>query len=100
MQGSNVWLDVGLREGKNREVRKILEHMGLTVNRLIRVSYGPFQLLDLPAGAIDPVQRRVLIEQIGPAVARDLGFEDAEEKRAGHGAGRAGQAKRTGGWRP
>jgi 23S rRNA pseudouridine2605 synthase len=100
VQGSNVWLDIGLREGKNREVRKILEHLGLTVNRLIRVSYGPFQLLDLPAGAIDPVQRRVLIEHIGATVARDLGFEDAEEKRGGHGAGRAVQAKRQGGWRP
>lgn len=87
VQGSNVWLDIGLREGKNREVRKILEHLGLAVNRLIRVSYGPFQLLDLPPGGVEPVKRRVLLEQIGHAVAKDLGFDDTEERRAGHGAG-------------
>lgn len=100
VQGSNVWLDIGLREGKNREVRKILEHLGLAVNRLIRISYGPFQLLDLPAGGVEPVKRRVLVEQIGHALARDLGLEDTEEKRTGHGAGRAGKTKPQGGWRP
>lgn len=89
VQGGNVWLGIGLREGKNREVRKILEHLGLTVNRLIRVSFGPFQLLDLPPGEIEPVKRRVLIEQLGKSVARDLGIDDdGEERRAGHGVNR------------
>ena len=49
-QGANAWLTLGLREGKNREIKKILEHLGLAVNRLIRISFGPFELGDLPAG--------------------------------------------------
>jgi len=57
-QGANVWLTIGLREGKNREVRKVLAALGLDVNRLIRISYGPFQLLDLPPGEVEPVKRR------------------------------------------
>jgi 23S rRNA pseudouridine2605 synthase len=77
-QGSNVWLVIGLREGKNREVRTILEHLGLTVNRLIRVSFGPFQLLDLAPGAVEPVKQRVLIEQLGWRTASELGLSDAE----------------------
>ena len=68
-QGSNVWLTLGLREGKNREVRKILDTLALTVNRLIRVSFGPFQLLDLKPGEVEPVKQRVLIEQLGQRVA-------------------------------
>ena len=62
---SNAWLTVGIREGKNREVRKVLEHIGLEVNRLIRVSYGPFQLGDLAAGAAEEVKFRVLRDQLG-----------------------------------
>jgi 23S rRNA pseudouridine2605 synthase len=77
-QGSNVWLTVGLREGKNREVRKILEHLGLTVNRLIRISFGPFQLLDLEPGGVEPVKRRVLVEQLGQRTAAELGLADAD----------------------
>jgi 23S rRNA pseudouridine2605 synthase len=78
-QGSNVWLKIGLREGKNREVRTILDHLGLTVNRLIRVSFGPFQLRDLEPGDTEPVKRRVLIDQLGQRVAEQLGLveEDA-----------------------
>jgi len=52
-QRSNVWLTFAMREGKNREVRDVLGHLGLAVNRLIRVSFGPFQLADLPAGAVE-----------------------------------------------
>ena len=77
-QGSNVWLAVGLREGKNREVRKILEHLGLTVNRLIRISFGPFQLLDLEPGGVEPVKRRVLIDQLGARTAAELGLADLD----------------------
>ena len=76
-QGSNVWLTLGLREGKNGEVRKILESLGLTVNRLIRVSFGPFQLLDLQPGNVEPVKRRVLIEQLGPHAVSELGLPNS-----------------------
>src|SRR5215813_8071352 len=76
MQGSNVWLTLALREGKNREVRNILDRLGLTVNRLIRVAFGPFQLLELAPGEVAPVRRRVLIDQLGPRVARELGCEE------------------------
>ena len=64
-QGANAWLSVGLREGRNREVRRALESVGLTVNRLIRTAYGPFQLGDLPAGAVEELRPRVLRDQLG-----------------------------------
>jgi 23S rRNA pseudouridine2605 synthase len=64
-QGSNVWLTIALREGKNREVKKICEHLGLKVNRLIRTSFGPFQLGELPRGDVDEVSEKVLAEQLG-----------------------------------
>ena len=98
VQGSNLWLNIALREGKNREVRKILEHLGLTVNRLIRVSFGPFQLLDLAPGSVEPVKRRVLAEQLGRSMARELGLDDPEQRLAGHGEGRSkGRGKGRGG---
>src|SRR5690606_30110672 len=59
-QGSNVWLLLGLREGKNREVKNVLGALGLEVNRLIRVSYGPFQLGDLAEGAVEMVRAKML----------------------------------------
>jgi len=64
-QGSNAWLTVSLAEGKNREVRRVLEHLGLTVTRLIRLAYGPFQLGNLARGAVAEVPRHVLNEQLG-----------------------------------
>jgi 23S rRNA pseudouridine2605 synthase len=83
VQGANAWLTMALREGKNREVRRILAHLGLEVNRLIRVSYGPFQLLDLKPGAVEPVKRRVLAEQLGVRVAAELGLDaPVEAERA------------------
>ncbi|MDR3494133.1 MAG: pseudouridine synthase [Ancalomicrobiaceae bacterium] len=73
--GSNVWLLVGLREGKNREVKRILEHLGLTVNRLIRVSFGPFQLADLEEGEIREIRGRVLRDQLGKRLVDDSGAD-------------------------
>jgi 23S rRNA pseudouridine2605 synthase len=69
-QGANLWLTVGIREGKNREVRKVLAHLGLKVNRLIRVSFGPFQLGDLKDGAVEEVPTRVLRDQLGPQLEK------------------------------
>lgn len=63
--GANAWIAVSLREGKNREVRKVMEHMGLPVTRLIRIAYGPFQLGNLERGQVEEVQAKVLREQMG-----------------------------------
>jgi 23S rRNA pseudouridine2605 synthase len=65
VQASNLWLSFAIREGKNREVRTILTHLGLDVTRLIRVSFGPFQLGELEEGAVAEVRTRVLREQLG-----------------------------------
>ena len=62
-QAANLWISVSITEGKNREVRKVLESVGLTVNRLIRLAYGPFQLATLPLGSV---------EEVGPRVIREL----------------------------
>lgn len=64
-EGANKWLSVSIREGKNREVRKVMEHIDLQVTRLIRVSFGPFQLGKLTRGAIEEVPPRVLKESLG-----------------------------------
>src|SRR6188472_1024936 len=74
-QGSNVWLTFAMREGKNREIRNVLGHLGLKVNRLIRVSYGPFQLGDLPDGAVEEVKTRALREQLGERIAAVAGAD-------------------------
>lgn len=74
-QGDNVWLAVAIREGKNREVRNILGHLGLDVNRLIRISYGPFQLGELEPGAIEEVKTRILKEQIGERLSELAGAD-------------------------
>jgi 23S rRNA pseudouridine2605 synthase len=73
--GSNVWLMVGLREGKNREVKRILQHLGLTVNRLIRISFGPFQLADLDDGEVREIRGKVLREQLGTRLVSESGAD-------------------------
>jgi 23S rRNA pseudouridine2605 synthase len=65
-QGANVWLEMILREGKNREIRKVLEFLGLKVNRLIRVSYGPFHLGKLDEGEVEEVPAHAIREALGP----------------------------------
>jgi 23S rRNA pseudouridine2605 synthase len=85
-QGSNVWLVMALREGKNREVKNVLGALGLEVNRLIRVSYGPFQLGELAEGEVQEVRSRLLRDQLGERIAAAAGadfklpaHEDASE---------------------
>jgi 23S rRNA pseudouridine2605 synthase len=63
-QGDNAWLEVSLKEGKNREVRNVMEAIGLNVNRLIRLSYGPFQLGKIPKGSVLEIKTVVLKDQV------------------------------------
>jgi 23S rRNA pseudouridine2605 synthase len=74
-QGANVWLTFAIREGKNREVKNVLGHLGLEVGRLIRVSFGPFRLGDLAEGAIEEVKTRHLREQLGERIATLAGCD-------------------------
>ena len=75
VQGDNAWITMGLREGKNREIKRILEHMGVQVNRLIRMSFGPFQLGDLEDGLVEEVRTKVLRDQLGEALAIEAGVD-------------------------
>jgi 23S rRNA pseudouridine2605 synthase len=68
-QSANLWISVALSEGKNREVRRVLEHLGLQVNRLIRLAYGPFQLGTLEPGAVEEVGPRVIRELLADRIA-------------------------------
>jgi 23S rRNA pseudouridine2605 synthase len=70
-QGANAWLTVGLKEGKNREIRRVMEHLGWSVSRLIRIAYGPFQLGLLDVGAVEEVPPKTLKEQLGAKSAPD-----------------------------
>lgn len=86
IQGANSWLTVGIREGRNREVRRALEAVGLAVNRLIRVSYGPFQLGELEPGQVEEVRGRVLADQLGlPRETRAEGQARRAAKAAASG---------------
>ena len=75
VQGANVWVSIGLREGKNREVKNILGALGLTVGRLIRVSFGPFQLGDLEEGAVREIRGRTLRDQLGDKLIEESGAD-------------------------
>jgi 23S rRNA pseudouridine2605 synthase len=74
-QGSNVWLTFAIREGKNREVRNVLGHLDLAVTRLIRVSFGPFQLGELADGEVEEIKTRVLREQLGERIVAQSGAD-------------------------
>jgi 23S rRNA pseudouridine2605 synthase len=101
-QGANVWLMFAIREGKNREVRKVLESLGLKVNRLIRVSFGPFDLGDIDDGAVREIETSELRAKLGEQIVTESGAdfdaplleEEPEQasprhsrqiRRAGHG---------------
>jgi len=74
-QGANVWLTFGIREGKNREVRKVLETLGLKVNRLIRAAFGPFELGDLDDGAVKEVETPEMRAKLGDQIIADAGVD-------------------------
>ena len=99
-QGANAWLTVGLREGKNREVRRAMEAVGFAVNRLIRVSYGPFQLGELKPGEVAEVRPRMLKDQLGLTETPMPEAKDAaagpRRRAAAEGGGRLGPAKGAG----
>jgi len=75
VQGANLWLTFAIREGKNREVRNVLGHLGLDVTRLIRVSFGPFQLAELKTGDVEEVRTRILREQLGARLVAESGVD-------------------------
>ncbi len=81
-QGDNAWLLLGLREGKNREIRKVMDFLGYPVSRLIRVSYGPFQLGALTSGEVKEIPGKVLAEQLGEKPARPAGAKPARPHKA------------------
>ncbi|MBO6766356.1 pseudouridine synthase [Maricaulis sp.] len=95
--GSNIWLDIGIREGKNREVRKALDSVGLKVNRLIRTAYGPFQLGDLPRGEVKAVPGRVLRDQAGHLVEMAATTGEAVAKKKPARPGRKPVKRKMGG---
>ena len=81
-QGANVWLTIGIREGRNREIRRALNSVGLDVNRLIRLSYGPFQLGDLARGGVEEIRPKILRDQLGITRSQqDKPLEKAEPQR-------------------
>jgi 23S rRNA pseudouridine2605 synthase len=80
--GANAWIKIALKEGKNREVRRVMEHLGLVVNRLIRVAFGSFQLGGLRPGMIEEIPGKVVREQLGQAqpAARKVGTARAKPR--------------------
>ena len=95
-QGSNVWLTFAMREGKNREVKNVLGHLGLAVNRLIRVSFGPFQLTGLAEGAIEEVKTRILREQLGERLVELSGADFSAPVRLDQPASRDRPSRHSG----
>ena len=109
VQGSNLWLTFAIREGKNREVRILLGHLGLTVARLIRVSFGPFQLGELAEGAVEEIPTRVLREQLGERLVALSGVDfstpvtpqrnESEEQRPARPQKKSDRAVKSHSWR-
>ncbi|MCK8483178.1 pseudouridine synthase [Aliiroseovarius sp. S2029] len=99
-QGANAWLTVTLREGKNREVRRAMEAVGLTVNRLLRVSYGPFQLGELKPGEVEEIRQRVVRDQLGLEGAKPAPVRKRNEIPRGKNGSKPGAKPAHKGGRP
>lgn len=103
-QGANAWLTVGIREGRNREIRRAMSHVGLIVNRLIRIGYGPFKLAGLEENEVREIKRKVLRDQLGglltgddsskPRNFRERGAARRDEAEGGQGARASGDGGR------
>lgn len=101
-QGANVWMTIGLREGKNREIKNVLGSLGMEVSRLIRVSFGPFQLGEIPLGEADEIAGRTLRDQLGTRLIEAAGADftspvNQQPKRTEPGAHPPRQRSRSGG---
>lgn len=94
-QGANAWLTIGLREGRNREIRRALAAIGFTVNRLIRISYGPFRLNELKEGEVEEIRPRILRDQLG--FDPDDGSEVTPAVEPGRSPAKSGQGKSAAG---
>lgn len=81
VQGANCWITISLKEGKNREVKKLLASLGLKVNRLLRLSYGPFALGELKPGELDEIDPQVVADQLGAKMAKALGLPSGAQAR-------------------
>ena len=81
-KGANAWYQMGLKEGKNREIRRVLDHLGLQVSRLIRIGYGPFQLGVLKPREMEEVYGKVLREQLGAKLSAGLMLPEPRQKRS------------------
>jgi 23S rRNA pseudouridine2605 synthase len=93
IQGANAWLTVGLREGKNREIRRAMAAINLTVNRLIRISYGPFRLGELKPGEVEEVKGKVLRDQLGEGRTPDDEPKRSRAPRSGASRTTTGKAE-------
>ncbi len=102
-QGANVWISMTLREGKNREIKRVLEKLGLDVNRLIRTSYGPFQLGDLKEGVVQEVPNRILMDQLGETDRQrnaDKSENTPKKKSSKRSSGKGAPSKKRTGRKP
>ena len=91
-QGANAWISVGIREGKNREIRRAMAHVGLQVNRLIRIGYGPFKLTGMDKNQVTEVKRKVLRDQLGGLLIGEVEDKPREMRPRGAAGERAARS--------
>ena len=100
-QGANAWLTVGIREGRNREIRRAMAHIGLTVNRLIRIGYGPFKLTGMEENEVREIKRKVLRDQLGGLLTGEVEEKDRDfRERGAEGRSRPARGREDGDRKP